>query len=225
MLRLQVLVLRRERVDRRRDDQIRSRRRGPPRHRRGARTHRRRAGRRKGAGTPRPRARSSFGTSMPTWQRQTTGAPRSSSGVRARRSAGRGSITMSRGRTSSASSRGVALAASARRSPRSASPSAPPSPGAPWRRLWIRFVTAKNSGVARDHHPARVDPGAARVCEQRLEHLGHSPAAGGGVDVPHDAAREQLPRTPDRRLHLGEGLGADDLLEALGVQGHHRHLL
>ena len=33
--------------------------------------------------------------------------------------------------------------------------------------LWMRFVTRKKSGVALDHDPARVQPGAAGVGEQR----------------------------------------------------------
>ena len=66
---------------------------------------------------------------------------------------------------------------------------------APCRRLWMRLVTAKKSGVALDHHPARVDAGAARVGEQRVEQLGHAAAASGRVDVPDDAPVEQLART------------------------------
>ena len=44
----------------------------------------------------------------------------------------------------------------------------PPSPSKPCRWLWSRLVISKNSGVAADHHPARVDAGPARVAEQRV---------------------------------------------------------
>ena len=71
-------------------------------------------------------------------------------------------------------------------------PSSPPSPGTPWMRLWIRLVMAKKRGVALDHHPPGVDPGPDDVADQHLEHLGHAPAGGGGVDVPHRRRPEEV---------------------------------
>ena len=57
-------------------------------------------------------------------------------------------------------------------------------------------------GVAADRRPSGVDAGAARVGEQRLQHLGHAAAARGRVDVPDDASREQRSALGDRLLDL-----------------------
>jgi hypothetical protein len=41
-----------------------------------------------------------------------------------------------------------------------------------------------------EHQPPRVDAGAARIREQRLQHLGDATAVCGGVDVPHHPASQ-----------------------------------
>ncbi len=45
----------------------------------------------------------------------------------------------------------------------------------------------KELGLARDHRPSRVDPGAATVTQQWPEHLDHPAALGGRVHVPDHA--------------------------------------
>ena len=62
-------------------------------------------------------------------------------------------------------------------------------------------------GRAVDHHPARVDAGAARVGDERAEQLDDPAAAGGRVDVPDDPAAEQ---------HAGHLHPALELLIAAG---------
>ena len=54
------------------------------------------------------------------------------------------------------------------------------------------FGEDKEVVVTRDHHPARVDAGPARVGEERDEHLGHAAALGGRVDVPQHPPGERL---------------------------------
>jgi hypothetical protein len=49
------------------------------------------------------------------------------------------------------------------------------------------FGDGEEFGVALDHYPTRVDSRAARVREQRLQHLCDAAAGGGGVDVPDGA--------------------------------------
>ena len=49
----------------------------------------------------------------------------------------------------------------------------------------------KELGVALSHEPPHVEPSAARVADQHLEHLGHAAARGCGVDVPEGVAVEQ----------------------------------
>jgi hypothetical protein len=48
--------------------------------------------------------------------------------------------------------------------------------------------------VGVEHHPPGVDAGAARIREQRLQHLCDTPAVWGGVDVPHDSVGQQRAR-------------------------------
>ena len=76
----------------------------------------------------------------------------------------------------------------------------------------------KNSGVAADHHPARVDAGAARVADQRAQHLGDAAAVRGRVDVPERPPVEQLAPAGDRVLEVRQALGREDVAEALGVE-------
>ena len=137
------LVLRREGVDRGPDDHARPR--GEPAARR--RRARRRVGARAptGAGDPRPATRGSggprcrCGSATPRWRRGGAGrAP-------ARRSAGRAAPRRRRAGPAPPA-RARCRAARARTTPRSRAPSGPPSPSAPCRWLWIRFVTAKNAG-------------------------------------------------------------------------------
>jgi hypothetical protein len=45
--------------------------------------------------------------------------------------------------------------------------------------------------VTAQHQPARVDPGAAAVGQQRRQHLRDATALPGGVDVPHHPAAQQ----------------------------------
>src|SRR5918994_140591 len=60
--------------------------------------------------------------------------------------------------------------------------------------------------VPGDRQPAEVDAGTAAVREQRMEHLGHAAAARGRVDVPHHPAAEHLLGGRRRLLDLGIGL-------------------
>ncbi len=69
--------------------------------------------------------------------------------------------------------------------------------------------------VALDHRPASVDAGAARVGQQRGQHLGHAAAAGGRVDVPDHAAVEELRGLADRLLDLRVLLVGEDRREAV----------
>ena len=88
----------------------------------------------------------------------------------------------------------------------------------------MRLVTSKNAGVALDHEPAGVDPGAADVGEQRLEHLGDAAADGGRVDVEDRTAGECLAHGV---RSAEEALGpfvADHGREQLRRRGLHLHL-
>ena len=130
---------------------------------------------------------------------------------------------MSPGRTVSASCAAFAASVALVDARAPPSPSGPPSPGDPCRLLWMRLVTRKNSRVAADHHPARVDPGAAGVGQQRLEELDHAAAAGGRVDVPDRASAED-DRRPCDRLRDGRIPVAQELAKALRRQGVDRLL-
>jgi hypothetical protein len=71
-------------------------------------------------------------------------------------------------------------------------------------------------GVAADHQPARVDADPLRVGEQRLQHLGHATAARGRVEVPDAPPVEDLPRAPGRledAVAVGLGEHAREALE------------
>ena len=72
--------------------------------------------------------------------------------------------------------------------------------------------------VAADRHPARVDLHAARVADQRAQHLGDPATVRGGVDVPEDAIGQQLAPVRDRLLELRQALRREDVTEALGIQ-------
>ena len=69
---------------------------------------------------------------------------------------------------------------------------APPRPRAPCRQLWMRLVSVEELRRPLEHEPARVDAGAARVGEQRAQHLGDAAAVGGRVHAPDDPAGQQL---------------------------------
>ena len=60
--------------------------------------------------------------------------------------------------------------------------------------------------IAVQHQPAGVDPGAAPVGQQRLQHLGDAATLGGGIDVPHDPAGQQR-YAPVRRRRAGARRG------------------
>ena len=79
--------------------------------------------------------------------------------------------------------------------------------------------------VAVEHEPPGVDPGAAPVGDQHLQHLGHPAAAGGGVDVPHHRPGQLVGR---RRRPGAEPLGPagrEDAHQGLEVAGVHLHLV
>ena len=73
--------------------------------------------------------------------------------------------------------------------------------------------------VARQHEPAGVDARAARVREQRAEHLGDAAAGRGRVDAPDRPVPERVPRALLRHLPLAERRRVEHLTEALGVEG------
>lgn len=75
---------------------------------------------------------------------------------------------------------------------------------------------AKELGVARDRYPARIKPPAARVAEQRAQHLGDATAVGGRVDVPERPRLQQLAPAGDRVLEAGERVGREDGASARG---------
>ncbi|MBW2419861.1 MAG: hypothetical protein JRH19_15045 [Deltaproteobacteria bacterium] len=74
---------------------------------------------------------------------------------------------------------------------------------------------AEELGIALDHHPARVDSGAARVAEQRLEHLRHTATHRGGVHVPHDPARKAFAQGLGGRASLAHLLFIENGFETL----------
>ena len=83
----------------------------------------------------------------------------------------------------------------------------------------------KERRVALDDEPARVDPAAPRVGEQRLEHLGNAAAGGGRVHAYDSAPGEPLPRLLGHRLEAGHPLPPDQRLKARSVERLHLHLL
>ena len=76
----------------------------------------------------------------------------------------------------------------------------------------------KNSESPVDHHPARVKPTAARVADQRAQHLGDAAAVGGRVDVPERPRLEQLAPAGERVFEGRERVGGEHGAQALGVQ-------
>ena len=145
--------------------------------------------------------------------RQITGTPVSSS---------RGIIPAVCGSCSSTTSAGRIRAASASALRGAAalvdralgSPERPPSSGAV-EAVVEALGDAEEVGVAVDHDPARVEPGAADVADQRAQHLGDAAAVRGRVDGPERPAGEQFPaardgvleaRQPVRREHAAEAL-------------------
>ena len=54
--------------------------------------------------------------------------------------------------------------------------------------------------ITSDRQPAGIHPCPARISQQRLQHLRHTPAAGGGVDVPDDTPGQDLMGGPRRFL-------------------------
>ena len=91
-------------------------------------------------------------------------------------------------------------AAPARSGARSASPSGPPSPGVPYRPLWMRLVIAKNSWSPSMTSQRASIPAPAHVGQQRLQHLGHPAADGGRVDVQDRAPVQRRLRRVGHRL-------------------------
>ena len=77
---------------------------------------------------------------------------------------------------------------------------------------------AEELGVALDHDPARIDPTAARVADQRAQHLGDAAAVGGRVDVPERPRLEQLAPAGQRVLEGRERVGGEHGAQTLGVQ-------
>ena len=72
-------------------------------------------------------------------------------------------------------------------------------------------------GVAFDHEPACVDPCAAGVGEQRLQHLGDAAAGSGRVDIQNRVTGERLSRSLRSLLEPRHPLRADQRLEPGGV--------
>ena len=69
-----------------------------------------------------------------------------------------------------------------------------------------------------DHEPAGVDPDAAHVSEQDVQHLGDASAGSGGVDVDHSAPVQSCERLgADDQRQLVCALRPHDLGEAVGI--------
>ena len=89
----------------------------------------------------------------------------------------------------------------------------------------MRFVTAKNSGVAADHGPARVDAGAARVGENERSISATPPPR--AVELTFQTVRPPSRRGRGREVAvqaLGARPGAEDAVEALERQLQQRHV-
>ena len=69
-------------------------------------------------------------------------------------------------------------------------------------------------GVTGDDEPAHRHADAEDVADQHLQHLGHSPAGGRRVDVPHRAASERGPSTGCFADERGVALLPDERLQA-----------
>ena len=69
----------------------------------------------------------------------------------------------------------------------------------------------------RQHPPLGVDADTARVRQQGLQHLGHTTAVSGGVDVPHDAALEELARLRRRGVEQVAAVVGEQRAEPLHV--------
>ena len=77
---------------------------------------------------------------------------------------------------------------------------------------------AEELGIALGDDPAAVEPGAAHVADQRAQHLGDAAAERGRVDVPDRAGAEQRVRGRDGLLELREALAGQHLGEPLRAQ-------
>ena len=89
----------------------------------------------------------------------------------------------------------------------------------------MRLVSAKNVGVAGDHHPARVDAGAARVGEQR-DAASRRRRRRAAVELTFHTTRPSNTSRP-RCSGAHEALvvlGREHRLEALEVQRADRHV-
>ena len=77
---------------------------------------------------------------------------------------------------------------------------------------------AEELGVACDRYPARITPAAARVSDQRAQHLGDAATLGGRVDVPERPRLEQLAPAAERVLEARERVGSEHVSQALRVE-------
>ncbi len=198
------VVLRRERVDRRRDD----RQLGliqPLPHVAGLREDVGVApARRTGSGSARPRARGRWAGLIPTCERQITAAPVSSIRGIIPAVCGSCSNTTSDARTRAASSSALASRATfvghallVAERPAVAVVSVQPVVQA--------LGDAEELRGAVDHDPARVAAAAARVADQRAQHLGDAATMSRRVDVPEDPRGEQLTAPRERVLEGWRG--------------------
>ncbi len=73
-------------------------------------------------------------------------------------------------------------------------------------------------GVARDRYPARITATAARVSDQRAQHLGDAAALGGRVDVPERPRLQQLAPAPERMFKARERVGCEHAAQAFGIK-------
>ena len=72
-------------------------------------------------------------------------------------------------------------------------------------------------GRALDDDPARVDPGAARIADERAQQLHDAAALGGRVHVPDHVAVQEPPALVDRALEPLDLLRGEDRAEAVGA--------
>ena len=77
---------------------------------------------------------------------------------------------------------------------------------------------AEELTVARRSPPSARRPTAARVADQRAQHLGDAAAVGGRVDVPQRPRLEQLAPAGERVFEGRERVGREHTAQALGVQ-------
>ena len=155
---------------------------------------------------------------MPTCERQMTGAPVSSSRGIMPAVCGSCNSTTSVGRTRAAISSALACATAL--------------VGGPLRlaqRTAVAVVSvesvvqalgdAEELGIAPDHQPSRIAPAAARVADQRTQHLRDAAALGGRVDVPERSRVQQLAPAREGVLERRECLGCEQRRKRSGSSG------